>query len=361
MELENKKVLISVIVPVYNAQEHLEETIKSIENSSFLEYEVLLIDDGSTDNSSKICQKYAEKNEKIKYIYKENGGVASARNKGLEMAMGEYVAFLDADDSLAENMLEKMYYAAVNNKADVCMAGWNECCGNEKKANKIVSEDFLVDGREGARQLALMLLTSGHIRSSYEKITSCFMMGVVWNSIYRRKFLEDNKIRFFCFWNNEDDWIFDIQCYNKADRIYLMEESLYNYRIDDGSLSHKKRYIEDLYRRRRNGIDWIWKTMDELCQNQPQKKEKAELYKGILQRRLLLYTLYNETAVEKKKSVKEAITYIKMAIKEEKKQGIKNTLYYEAGMIEKVYTWFLLHYGVGICYFVNRYIVKKYR
>lgn len=358
---KGENISISVIMPVYNAQKHLEETIKSVENSSFSNYELLLIDDGSTDNSSQICQKYAQKNEKIRYIYKENGGVASARNKGLEIATGEYVAFLDADDSLSENMLEMMYNAAVNTNADVCMAGWNECRGNEKKANKIVSENLLVDGKEGAKQLALMLLTSGHIRSSYEKIFSCFMMGVVWNSIYRRKFLEDNQIQFFCFWNNEDDWIFDIQCYSKANRIYLMEECLYNYRIDDGSLSHKKRYIEDLYRKRRNGIDWIWKTMDKLCEQQPQKREKAELYKGLLQRRLLLYTLFNETAVEKRMSSKEGVAYIKKAVKEEQKCGIKKTLYYEAGMIEKVYTWFLLHHGVGFCYFLNRYIVKKYR
>lgn len=357
----SEKVSVSIIMPIYNAQENLEEAIQSVEKSSFSDYELLLIDDGSTDNSSHICQKFAEKNDKIKYISKENGGVASARNKGLEAAKGEYVAFLDADDSLSENMLEKMYIAATNTNADVCMAGWNEWRGSEKKANKIVSEDLLVEGRESAKQLALMLLTSGHIRSSYEKITSYFMMGVVWNSIYRRKFLEDNQIHFFCFWNNEDDWIFDIQCYNKADRIYIMEESLYNYRIDEGSLSHKKRYIEDLYRRRRNGIDWIWKTLDELCQNQPEKKEKAELYKGLLQRRLLLYTLFNETAVEKRRSSKEAIAYIKRAVKEERKQGMKKTLYYEAGMVEKCYIWFLLHHGVGLCYFLNRYFIKKYR
>lgn len=358
---ENEKVSISVIMPIYNAQENLEEAIRSVEKSSFLDYELLLIDDGSTDNSPHICQRFAKKNEKIKYIRQENAGVASARNRGLEIATGEYVAFLDADDSLSENMLEKMCIAVANTNADVCMAGWNEWRGNEKKANKIVSEDLLVDGQEGTKQLALMLLTSGHINSSYEKISPYFIMGVVWNSIYRRKFLEYNQIHFFCFWNNEDDWIFNIQCYNKADKIYLLNESLYNYRIDDKSLSHKKRYIEDLYHKRRKGIDWIWKTMDELCQNETEKKRKAELYKGLLQRRLLLYTLFNETSVEKRKSSTEAIAYIKTAVREERKYGIKKTLYYEAGVLEKVYVWFMLHHGVGLCYFLNRYIVKKYR
>ena len=134
----SEKVSISIIMPIYNVQENLEEAIQSVEKSSFSDYELLLIDDGSTDNSSYICQKFAEKNEKIKYIPKENGGVASARNKGLEIAKGEYVAFLDADDRLSENMLEKMYIAATNTNADVCMAGWNEWRGSEKKANKIV-------------------------------------------------------------------------------------------------------------------------------------------------------------------------------------------------------------------------------
>lgn len=358
---ENRKVIISVIMPVYNAQQNLEEAIKSVENSTLSSYELLLIDDGSTDNSPQICREFADKNEKIKYVRKENGGVASARNKGLEMAVGEYVAFLDADDSLSEEMLEKLYTTASNAKADVCMAGWNECYGSEKKENKIVSESLLVDGQERAKELALMLVTGGHISSSYKTIAPCFLGGVVWNGIYRRKFLEDNQIRFFCFWNNEDDWIFDIQCYSKADRVYFLEDCLYNYRVEDGSLSRKKRYIEDLYRRRKDGIDWICKTIDELCQNDQQKKNKAELYKGLLQRRLLLYTLFNETAVEKKMSSKEAIAYIKMAVKKEKECGLKDTLYYEAGMVEKVYTWLMLHHGVGISYLLNRYFVKKYR
>ena len=92
--------MISVIMPVYNVEDYVAEAIESVRQQSYGEWELLLIDDGSTDESSKICKAYAEKEEKIRYIRKENGGVSSARNRGLPEAAGEWIYFMDADDWL---------------------------------------------------------------------------------------------------------------------------------------------------------------------------------------------------------------------------------------------------------------------
>ena len=92
--------MISVIMPVYNVEDYVAEAIESVRQQSYGEWELLLIDDGSTDESSKICKAYAEKEEKIRYIRKENGGVSSARNRGLQETAGEWIYFMDADDWL---------------------------------------------------------------------------------------------------------------------------------------------------------------------------------------------------------------------------------------------------------------------
>ena len=103
--MENK---ISIIVPIYNKEVYIERALKSIINQTYKNIEIILIDDGSTDNSKKICQKYIEKYSNIKYIYKENGGVASARNRGLQEATGKYIGFVDPDDYVDVNMYYKM-------------------------------------------------------------------------------------------------------------------------------------------------------------------------------------------------------------------------------------------------------------
>ena len=100
--------LISIIVPVYKAEKHLSECIDSIISQTYENFELILIDDGSPDNSGKICDEYAEKDKRIRAIHKENGGVSSARNTGLDNASGEYITFIDSDDFVDKQYLEKL-------------------------------------------------------------------------------------------------------------------------------------------------------------------------------------------------------------------------------------------------------------
>ena len=104
MEMERKNGLISVIVPVYNVESYLEKCIDSIIHQTYKNLEIILVDDGSTDNSGKICDVYKEKDSRIKVIHKQNRGLSSARNCGLEIAKGEYIGFVDGDDYIAEDM-----------------------------------------------------------------------------------------------------------------------------------------------------------------------------------------------------------------------------------------------------------------
>ena len=111
--MRNKTPSISVIVPIYNSDKYLQRCIDSILSQDFEDFELLLIDDGSTDNSGDICDKYAEKDMRVRVFHKKNGGVSSARNLGIENAKGEWVVFIDSDDWVDITMLEKLYKNAV--------------------------------------------------------------------------------------------------------------------------------------------------------------------------------------------------------------------------------------------------------
>ena len=115
---------ISIIVPIYNSELFLNKCIKSIINQSFTNLEIILVNDGSTDQSLDICKKYADKDKRIIIIDKENGGVSSARNKGLDVATGDYIGFVDSDDYISYNMYEKLLFAITKNNADIAECGY---------------------------------------------------------------------------------------------------------------------------------------------------------------------------------------------------------------------------------------------
>ena len=115
--------LISIIVPVYNMEECLKKCVDSIQNQTYKNLEIILIDDGSTDGGGKICDEYAEKDGRIRVIHKENGGQATARNMGLDIASGEYVGFVDSDDWILPDMYEFLYNGIKNYNADIAVCG----------------------------------------------------------------------------------------------------------------------------------------------------------------------------------------------------------------------------------------------
>ena len=110
--------LISIIVPIYNVELYLEKCIESIINQTYKNLEIILVDDGSTDSCGKICDEYAKKDNRIKVIHKINGGLSDARNKGMEIAKGKYIGFVDGDDYVASDMYETLYKFSVKNSLD---------------------------------------------------------------------------------------------------------------------------------------------------------------------------------------------------------------------------------------------------
>lgn len=149
---------ISVIVPVYNVEKYIDQCIQSVLNQTYTDYELLLIDDGSTDLSGMICDKYEQQDSRVKVFHKPNGGISSARNLGISNAKGEYVIFIDSDDFwLSEVVLKELITAAETKRCDIVRGeiqyvgedgtfGWSHVSSKKKKyANRVISNDLFVD------------------------------------------------------------------------------------------------------------------------------------------------------------------------------------------------------------------------
>lgn len=224
--------LISVIVPVYNVEGFLENSVKSITEQTFKNLEIILVDDGSTDNSGLICQKLVEQDSRIKVIHKENGGLSSARNAGLDVATGVYVMFIDSDDLYEKNSCEVLYNKIEKTNADFVTANYIHITYDGQKWEKPLFnfEDFKLE------------------ISDYKK--SFFVMNsVVWNKIFRRDFIEEHKLRFVPKAIAEDA-IFSTYCYVHSNNAYYINDIVYNYRQNKENVSIStnctKNYFEKL-------------------------------------------------------------------------------------------------------------------
>lgn len=233
--------LISVIIPVYNVEKYLDRCMKSVINQTYENLEIILVDDGSTDNSGKMCDEYVYKDKRIKVTHKKNNGLGMARNSGLSIAKGEYVAFVDSDDEVALDMYSKLYYCAEKNKTDICYCGCTDIL-NDKRYTGIPPLKLKFQGREVYEEFVVMLMGS-----LPENNDSLYTGGSVCSSIYRKSLIVGNNILFYSEKEKyiSEDLIFNIDVCKFAKSITILPESLYYYYKRAGSLTTS--YREDRF------------------------------------------------------------------------------------------------------------------
>lgn len=172
---------ISIIMPVYNSENYVASAIDSILKQSFEEFELILVDDGSTDDSGKICDQYASKYTMIRVIHKQNGGICSARNAGIQVAEGEYIGFCDNDDEFLPGLMEDNYTFANEHNVDIMRFN---------RMRKSINE-------EGKVYETTLEIPSGVISSQYaEHYSELRCSNAVWNALYRREIIVENNIKF---------------------------------------------------------------------------------------------------------------------------------------------------------------------
>ncbi len=232
---------LSVIIPVYNAEKYLEECLNSIISSSaFDDLEVLLIDDGSKDNSGAICDIFSQKYENIKTFHIENGGVSNARNSGVAKTCGEYVTFCDADDYYVNGILFQAVASLRENKTDLLFFDFV----NEQQGSTVVRlpfEENAVLSKESVSELFKYMLKNEGFNS-------------VWNKIFKKDLLEQNNITFTPGQKHGEDRDFVLRYLSVCKTAYYLPEAGYFYRYVKNSAVNKKRtdYFDNIY----NEIDF---------------------------------------------------------------------------------------------------------
>ena len=219
------KPLVSIIIPVYNVEKYLDKCITSVVNQTYTNLEIILIDDGSPDNCPAICDQWQAKDNRIKVIHNENGGLSHARNEGLKIATGEFIGFVDSDDWIEPNMYELLLTALLETDADIAVCNFQV----EPKKNKVVQNSIeLTEQRLYSSEEALerLLKKQGKI---------CFC---VWNKLYRR-----NRIINILFPEGKlyEDILWTVKAIGNSKTIVCINSVLYHYLQRPESLSHNTR------------------------------------------------------------------------------------------------------------------------
>ena len=214
--------MISVIVPVYNVEKYLPKCIDSIINQTYTDLEILLIDDGSTDNSGKICDNYAKKDKRIKVIHKKNGGLSDARNTGLNICTGDYISFIDSDDYIEPDMYDKMINTAIANDIDIISCNYNHIY-NEQNFSPFfkTNTDELITNKT---KLLKLIFT-------YQNFDL-----VVFNKLYKANLFKN--IRFPKGISPAEDLNILYPLISSSNKFYYINEALYNKTERINSLSH---------------------------------------------------------------------------------------------------------------------------
>lgn len=203
--------LISIIVPVYNVEKYLEKCVNSIINQTYSNLEIILVNDGSTDNSGKLCDNLATKDPRIVVYHKENGGVSSARNLGLDKAKGEFIGFIDSDDYIDPDMYEFLYKELKKNNVDISMCGLYHVYADKKDSQVDSAEYYVMDSEQAIK----MVLDS--------KITSVTPV----NKLYSKWLFE--QIRYDISIKSAEDALIMIKLLDKCNLISVTTERKYYY------------------------------------------------------------------------------------------------------------------------------------
>lgn len=221
-------VTISIIVPVYNAEKYLSRCIDSILCQTFTDFELILVNDGSSDRSKEICEKYLKSDSRIRLINQENSGVSAARNNGLDNSCGKYIGFVDADDFIEKKMYEELYNVLIKTGADISVCGIKDVYSHESETlQKIESEVSVYTAEE-----ALECILSGKLLTMYSV-----------NKLYKKELFDGLR---YPVGKIYEDTVLSTQIFSKCGKIAYSSAILYYYFRNPGSITFQKFSVKDM-------------------------------------------------------------------------------------------------------------------
>ncbi|MFW5787671.1 MAG: glycosyltransferase family 2 protein [Halanaerobiales bacterium] len=218
--------LISVIVPVYKVEDYLQQCIDSLRNQTYENLEIILVDDGSPDKCGEICDHYAEVDDRVKVIHKENGGVSRARNAGLEIAEGEYISFLDSDDWVEPDYINILYKLLKNHNVDISICNYVKTDGDDVSLVKSKGDTYIYSGIEALNGL-------------YGE--DMIQMNVCWGKLFKKSLFLYNK---FPDGKIFEDILIMHNLYYDSEKIIVTTQELVYYRQREKSFTKKRHTIK---------------------------------------------------------------------------------------------------------------------
>lgn len=302
---------ISIIVPIYNVEKYLERCIESLIAQTYNHIEIILVNDGSKDNSLEICREYEARDSRIIVIDKENEGVAIARNTGIDKAKGEYVAFIDPDDWAEPEMYESLLKQIKKWQSPVCLCNFYKDTKRRSQPKYFEFEEEVLKGEEIQEQLINNMIGMPDLLPKY-----VYVMGSVWRGLYSRAFLNEHHLRFVPKLTIMEDLVFMVQVLLKCHKVAIDQGVWYHYVQHANSALHS--YNGQLWEDQLVVYELLEESMSEANLEEEMRNRLDIRYIG-----MVLTAIKNETYARKEGDFKDTISNIKEIFNDE---TLKNVL-----------------------------------
>ena len=255
--------LVSIIIPVYGVEQYVDRAIQCIQDQSYENWELFLVDDGTKDRSGDICDEYAKEDGRIRVIHKENGGAPSARNTALPLACGKYVCFFDADDWTESRMLSDMVKAAETTNAQLVVTGY-------------YIDTYYTDTQKFIQEQSVPDVVYASKEEFHEKAYELFDQNLLyspWNKLYRLDYIREHDLWFpHTFW---DDIPFVMDYIRDVERVTVLSRPYYHF-IRKREESETARYRPDMYQKREEEDGWMWDLYRHWGVDTPETREMID-------------------------------------------------------------------------------------
>lgn len=322
--------MISVIVPMYNAEKTIEKCVKSIQVSEYREIEIILINDGSKDKTLEICRKLQNNDERIYIIDKKNSGAGESRTEGLKVARGEFVSFVDADDWISKEMYSKMIKVVKSEDADVCFCGFVDWDG---MGNNVESRILFPNTIYKEDEIKSKIMHNCICYTNNKNENAIF---ATWVGLYRRRVIEENNIVFFnereCY---SEDSLFNLYFLGSARKCAFLKECLYHH-------THGESTLSTLYDERYKKVDVWYEYVEKILQQQGIEKKLSSYLKR---------TYLGEFE-------KRVNNLINMGIRENEKLAQVSEIRKDYKYIDKINVWKIK--GVSFRFKLKKYLLIKH-
>ena len=298
--------VISIIVPIYNIEKYLARSIESLIGQTYPHLEIILVNDGSKDQSLSICQEYAKKDKRIVIIDKVNEGVSIARNTGIEAATGKYIGFIDPDDWVEPDMYEKLYNQLKKWDAPVSLCNYFKDSKKRSSPKTFAFKDEVLRGEEVTQKLVNNMVGMPDLMP-----TNVVIMGCVWRGLFKKEFLDAHELRFSPGLTIMEDLVFMVQTLLKCECVAIEQGAYYHYVQNPSSALHT--YNKRLWEDQIKVYHLLEQTFIEMGIEEEMQSRLDFRYIG-----MVLSAIKNETYMKKNSDLKDTVANIRQICQDEK-------------------------------------------